>query len=54
MKLKKNQDYGFNDEIKNKLKFDKGAKNKNLKPKFWGSKPKIPSNIELNSQIKIF
>jgi hypothetical protein len=45
---KKNQDYGFNDEIKNKLKFDKGAKNKNLKPKYWGPKPKISSNIELN------
>jgi hypothetical protein len=27
---KKNQDYGFNDKIKNKLKFDKCVKNKNL------------------------
>jgi hypothetical protein len=34
MKLKKNQDYEFNDAIENKLKFDKGAKNKNLKPKY--------------------
>jgi hypothetical protein len=33
MKLKKKQEYGFNDEIKNKLKFDKSVKNKNLKPK---------------------
>ena len=30
MKLKKKQDYGSNDKIKNKLKFDKCAKNKNL------------------------
>jgi hypothetical protein len=29
MKLKKNQDYESNDEIKNKLKFDKDAKKKN-------------------------
>jgi len=29
MKLKKNQDYKSNEEIKNKLKFDKMAKNKN-------------------------
>jgi hypothetical protein len=29
MKLKKNQDYGSNEQIKNKLKFDKMAKNKN-------------------------
>jgi hypothetical protein len=29
MKLKKNQDYGSNKKIKNKLKFDKIAKNKN-------------------------
>jgi hypothetical protein len=29
MKLKKNQDYESNEEIKNKLKFDKMAKNKN-------------------------
>jgi hypothetical protein len=27
--IEKNQDYKFNDEIENKLKFDKGAKNKN-------------------------
>ena len=33
IKLKKNQDYGSNDKIKNKLKFDKNIKNKNLKPK---------------------
>jgi hypothetical protein len=26
----KNQDYGFNDEIENKLKFDKRIKNQNL------------------------
>jgi hypothetical protein len=30
---KKSQNYGSNDEIKSKLKFDKDAKNKNLKPK---------------------
>jgi hypothetical protein len=52
MKLKKKQEYGFNDEIKNKLKFDKSVKNKNLKPKHWGPKPKIPSNIEMKCQIE--
>ena len=39
---KKSQNYGSNDEIKSKLKFDKDTKNKNLKPKHWGSKYKIP------------
>jgi hypothetical protein len=29
--LKKNQNYGSNDEIENKLKFDKKAKNQNIK-----------------------
>jgi len=44
MKLKKIQDE-FNNGIENKLKFNKNIKNKNLKPKYWGPKPKIPSNI---------
>jgi hypothetical protein len=36
IKLKKikNQDYGSNDKIKNKLKFDKRAKNQSLKSKY--------------------
>jgi hypothetical protein len=29
--LKKNQNYGSKDEIENKLKFDKKAKNQNIK-----------------------
>jgi hypothetical protein len=29
----KNQDYGFNDEIEKKLKFEKRVKNQNLKSK---------------------
>jgi len=39
--LKKNQNYGSKDEIENKLKFDKKAKNQNIKGqtlnaiKFW-------------------
>ena len=44
---KKSQNYGSNDEIKSKLKFDKDTKNKNLKPKHWGSKYKISWNIEM-------
>ena len=31
--IEKNQNYRLNDEIENKLKFYKGTKNKNLKPK---------------------
>jgi hypothetical protein len=34
---KKNQDYGSNDEIENKLNFYKIAKNQNKKSKHWGS-----------------
>ena len=41
IKSKKNQNYGSKDEIENKLKFDKKAKNQNIKGqtlnaiKFW-------------------
>jgi hypothetical protein len=51
--IEKNQDYRSNNKIKNKLKFDKYAKNKNLKPKHRGPKPKIPSNIKMG-QIENF
>jgi hypothetical protein len=35
-KNNKNQDYGSKDEIKNKLKFDKRAKNQTLKSNIEG------------------
>jgi len=34
IKLKKNQNYGSNDKIKNKLKFDKITKNQSFKSKY--------------------
>jgi hypothetical protein len=41
----KNQDYGSNDEIKNKLKFDKRVKNQNLKSKHQGSNFNYHQNL---------
>jgi len=53
IKLKKNQDYGSNDEIKNKLKFDKNIKNKNFKPKHWGPKTKYHKILNWRAKLKI-
>jgi hypothetical protein len=50
---KKNQDYGSNDKIKNKLKFDKNIKNKNLKPKHWGPKTKYHKILNWRAKLKI-
>ena len=49
--MKKKQDYGSNDEIKNKLKHDKMIKNQNLKSKHRGHNLKYHQN--LNWMIKL-
>jgi len=41
----KNQDYGSNDEIENKLKFDKIFKNQNLKSKHLGRNVKYHQTL---------
>jgi hypothetical protein len=41
----KNQDYGSNDEIENKLKFDKIFKNQNLKSKHLGHNVKYHQTL---------
>jgi hypothetical protein len=51
--IKKNQDYESNDEIKNKLKFDKNIKNKNFKPKHWGPKTKYHKILNWRAKLKI-
>jgi len=47
----KNQDYGSNDEIENKLKFDKRVKNQNLKSKHQG--PNFNYHQNLNWKVKL-
>jgi len=46
----KKQDYESNNEIENKLKYDKKFRNQNFKSKHRG--PKISSNFELDGKIE--
>ena len=48
----KNQDYGSNDEIENKLKFDKIFKNQNLKSKHLGHNVKYHQTLNLKVKLK--